>query len=307
IPLDYVRKKSDFLASLHFCHQIPDRLAKMKRENIPFNAMVTTDPVFENITTNLAKLPKRSEVWYSPVPTWNVFADVDDLPLPDVHVIQTPDEFVKTPSPVKASTSDKFTEAARQDAEDADIAFDLDDLEEMINEPNRKRYIEINTTILDGKILRIQDPKGKLLADVFTLPDHLTQKLIDAIGLIQAAMPGEWKDDTSAREAYRFLSCNYMYYARYGEKGHSAPTTAAHMDHVQRSHGGRVNLTQRTPHESKEMRDNAREYAILCDAYEEVFDYIRVTLQKRFPGEYEDLSIYCDVLPMNAASASYPF
>ncbi|KAK6988250.1 hypothetical protein R3P38DRAFT_2413723, partial [Favolaschia claudopus] len=135
----------------------------------------------------------------------------------------------------------------------------------------------------------------------------LTQKLIDAIALIQAAMPGEWKDDTSAREAYRFLSCNYMYYARFGEKGHSAPSTAAHMDHVQRSHGGRVNLTQRTPHESKEMRDNARDYAILCDAYEEVFDYIRVTLQKRFPGEYEDLSIYCDVLPMNAASASYPF
>ncbi|KAK7008325.1 hypothetical protein R3P38DRAFT_2441854, partial [Favolaschia claudopus] len=308
IPLQYVRNNSPFLTGLSFCHQIPQPHGQpTRRENIPFYSVMQTDSVFQSITTNFEVLPPRSPVWGTPVSAWNVFNDVSDLPLPDVHVIETPDEFVKTLSPVKASTTDRFTEEARAAAEDSDIALDLEDLEEMINEKNRKRYIEINTSFLNGKILRIQDPNGKLLSDVFTLPEHLYQKLKDAIALIQGAMPGEWKHDTSLREAYRFLSCHYSWYARYGEKGHTAPTTAAHMDHVQRGHGGRINFSQRTPHQSKEIRENAREYAVLCDAYEEVFDYIRVTLQKRFPDQYKGLSIYCDALPMNASSPCYPF
>ncbi|KAJ7609977.1 hypothetical protein DFH06DRAFT_924634, partial [Mycena polygramma] len=106
---------------------------------------------------------------------------------------------------------------------------------------------------------------------------------------------------------YSYLSCHYSWYSRYGEKGHDAPQDAAHMDNVQRDHEGRTNFGQRIPHESKEMLENLKEFAILAEAYTDIFEYIRIVLQKRFPDEYQDLSIYCDVLPMNAACPSYPF
>ncbi|KAK6995929.1 hypothetical protein R3P38DRAFT_2446719, partial [Favolaschia claudopus] len=308
IPLEYVRAKSTFLKTLDFHNSIPQPYGQpMKQEKVPFFSLIQTDPLFQSVSTNFAKLPTRSSAWSSPVSPWNVFTDVKDLPLPDVHVVETPDVFVKTPSPVTAKTTEAFTEEARLDAEKCDTAFDLEDLEEMIADRSRTRYIEINTSILDGKVLRIQDPTGKLLSDVFTLPPPLYDKMKDSIALVQGAMPGEWKEDESDRDGYRFLSCHYSYYSRYGEQGHDAPKDAPHMDNAQRDHGGRINFTQRIPHLSKEIRETPREYSILCDAYEEVFDYIRVTLQARFPDEYKNLSIYCDVLPMNAASPCYPF
>lgn len=103
-----------------------------------------------------------------------------------------------------------------------------------IQDDKREGYTEISASILDGwssyfstnvlwlilnrKVLRIQDPTGKLLAELFTLPPELRQKLKDAIALVQAAMPGEWRDDTSRRELYSYLSCHYSWYARFGEK-----------------------------------------------------------------------------------------
>ncbi|KAJ6455081.1 hypothetical protein C8R47DRAFT_920897, partial [Mycena vitilis] len=94
---------------------------------------------------------------------------------------------------------------------------------------------------------------------------------------------------------------------KYLSQGHDAPQDAAHMDNVQRDHEGRTNFGQRIPHESKEMLENLKEFAILAEAYTDIFEYIRIVLQERYPDEYQDLSIYCDVLPMNAACPSYPF
>ncbi|KAJ7169086.1 hypothetical protein C8R43DRAFT_876548 [Mycena crocata] len=118
-------------------------------------------------------------------------------------------------------------------------------------------------------------------------------------------MPGEWKDDNSLRQLYSYLSCHYSWYARYGEKGDNAPENI-HPDHLERDHGGRVNFEQRIPHQTKEILENLQEYANLADAYTDVFDYLRM-IMRRFPDVYKELSIYCDVLPLNAACPCYPF
>ncbi|KAK7000836.1 hypothetical protein R3P38DRAFT_2560277, partial [Favolaschia claudopus] len=197
IPLEYVRTKSMFLSTVNFCHQVPQRFGKpMIRKNIPFHSLEHTDDVFGSVTTNFAVLPARSRLWYSPVSAWNVFADPQTLHLPDVHIIETPEVFVKTPSPVYETTTEEWTKTARAAAKDSNIAIDLEDLEDMIKDTSRERYIEMNTTILDGKVLQIQDPDGNLLSDIFTLPQELYQKLKDAVALIQGAMHGEWRDDT---------------------------------------------------------------------------------------------------------------
>ncbi|KAJ7228003.1 hypothetical protein B0H12DRAFT_1030155, partial [Mycena haematopus] len=67
------------------------------------------------------------------------------------------------------------------------------------------------------------------------------------------------------------------------------------------------NFTQRIPYPSKDISERPAEFSLMADAFTAIFDYIRITLQQRFPKEYEQLSIYCDALPMNAASPAYPF
>jgi hypothetical protein len=84
------------------------------------------------IGSSFAKLPRRSSAWYSPVGPWNIFQDPEDLLLPDVHTIVTPANFVKTSCPVTASTTDEFTREQRDIAEDADVAQDLEELEELV-------------------------------------------------------------------------------------------------------------------------------------------------------------------------------
>ncbi|KAJ6471374.1 hypothetical protein C8R45DRAFT_1104347 [Mycena sanguinolenta] len=307
VPLQYVQQKSTFLSNVNFLHRIPQREGEQAVEYVPFHSLNDTDALFDKISTNAPNLPPRSLGWGETVRSWNIFRDARDLPLPTVRLITMPGDFVKSKCPVTRFTTDEFTAKARLEAELAEIARDLEDLEIKISDPNREIYIEVKSDIYHGNVVRIISKCGKVIADTFTLPAHLRQKLQDAIALVQAAMPGEWKKDDSRRLDYRYLSCHWSWYMRYGEKGHGAPQNANHLDNVQRDHGGKVNFSQRIPYESTDITDRPHEFAILADAYTEIFDYIRITLQSRFPNEYQELSIYCDALPMNSASTAYPF
>ncbi|KAJ7823638.1 hypothetical protein B0H14DRAFT_3730063 [Mycena olivaceomarginata] len=305
VPLEYIRNQAKGLTNINFHYRVPNPSTAEVTRKVAFYSLIEMDEILEKlIGSSFAKLPRLSSAWYSPVGPWNIFQDPEDLLLPDVHTIVTPANFVKTSCPVTASTTDEFTREQRDIAEDADVAQDLEELEELIQIANQgpDGYQDG-----DRNALRIQDPTGKVLAELFTLPPELRQKLQDAIALVQAAMPGEWKDDTSQRENYKYGSFHYSWYARYGEKGHDAPKDAEHLNNVQRDHGGRVNFEQRIPHESKDIKEHPQEFAILADAYTDIFDYIRVVMQRRFRNEFDELSIYCDALPMKAACPSYPF
>ncbi|KAJ6487210.1 hypothetical protein C8R47DRAFT_518002 [Mycena vitilis] len=313
IPLEYIRSKATFLNNIDFFYNVPQPKGALPViQRVPFNCLDKTDALFKDIITNFPKLPPRSPCWSKPVPAWTISTDPLDFPLPKVHKIEMPNIFQKTSSPVNSQTTEVFTTAQRLLAEGAEVVQSLQDLEKTILDENRYTedvppYIEINGSIVDSTtVLRIEDPEHKLMTELFNLPAELRQRLEDAIALIQAAMPGEWKDDTSLRELYSYLSCHYTWYARFGEKGHDAPQDADHMNNVQRDDGARVNFGGRIPHESREMLDNLPEFAILADAYSDIFDYIRI-LQERSPDEYEGLRIFADVLPMNASSPAYPF
>ncbi|KAJ7021638.1 hypothetical protein C8F04DRAFT_1313727 [Mycena alexandri] len=314
IPLDYIRRKCFYLEKYNFCYREPrDAPKKPKIRQIPFFSLIETDEVLESVVTNCPDLPPRSQCWNEPLPLWNVFTDPAQIPMPPLRTITSSLDFKKVDSPVTWKTTDEWTRQQRLIGKDADMCEDMDELEEMMGvlheedgqEPSR--YIGVPSNILDGHALRIEDCKGKLLAEVFTLPPELLKRLQDSIALLEAAFPGEWKDDDSRRELYAFLSCHFSWYARYGEKGHQAPQDAKHMNNVQQDHGGRTNFTQRIPHESKEMLQNLKEYSTLADAYADIFEYIRTVLEKRHPHAYEQISMYCDILPMNATSPAYPF
>ncbi|KAJ7022642.1 hypothetical protein C8F04DRAFT_971370 [Mycena alexandri] len=85
------------------------------------------------------------------------------------------------------------------------------------------------------------------------------------------------------------------------------PRTLATSTTVEKDQEGRTNFTQRLPHESKEMLENLKGYSLLAEAYSDIFEYIRVVLEKRHPDTFGELRIFADILPMNAASPAYPF
>ncbi|KAF7361488.1 hypothetical protein MSAN_01182100 [Mycena sanguinolenta] len=305
IPLQYIQQQSPFLSTIDFVYNVPLPQGQVPRvEYIPFDG--NTDSFFDKIPTNSPRLPPRSPDWKKMITPWNIFIDSTDISLPPVRVIKLPADFVKKACPVKERDTAEWTTREREIAKSADKAKSLDDLERMIHDPMRKPYIEADTSILKGEILHITDKSGKFIADLFTLPQDVRQTLQHAIGLVQAAMPGEWRHDTSDREDYSFLSAHCTVYTKYGEQGYDAPKDAEHINNVQRE-GIKVNFTQRIPYESKDIRERPREWTILADAFAAVFDYIRITLQKRFPNQYENLSMYCDALPMHSAAPAYPF
>ncbi|KAJ7456869.1 hypothetical protein B0H11DRAFT_1617531, partial [Mycena galericulata] len=105
---------------------------------------------------------------------------------------------------------------------------------------------------------------------------------------------------------FKYLSIHFSWYCRYAEKGHSAPKNI-HPDKIKKAHGGRVNITQRTPHKSKELLDQPEEYAILAEAFTDFFQILRVALEKYLPEDTRELSFYIDKLPLGASSPCYPF
>lgn len=49
------------------------------------------------------------------------------------------------------------------------------------------------------------------------MPAHIKKELEDSVMLVEAMMPGEFKDENSRREFYNYLSCHYTWYARFAE------------------------------------------------------------------------------------------
>ncbi|KAJ7735700.1 hypothetical protein B0H16DRAFT_1731120 [Mycena metata] len=314
MPLDYIRRNCSYLEKYDLCYrELGGDPEKPTIRPVPFFSRIHTDDVLQSLVTNFPDLPPRSECWNEPLPPWHVFTDPAQFPMPPLRTIKSVLEFKKGKSPVTWKTTDAWTEEQREVAEGTYMCTDMDDVQERMRvlheedgqEPTR--YIGVPSDILNGGALRIEDAKGKLLAEIFTLPPELLQRLQDSIALLEAAFPGEWKDEDSRRAFFAFPSYHFTWYARYGEKGHLAPRDAKHMNNVQQDHGGRTNFTQRIPHESKEMLENLKEYSTLADVYADIFEYIRIMLEKRHPDAYEQISMYCDILPMNATSPAYPF
>ncbi|KAK6989043.1 hypothetical protein R3P38DRAFT_2403674, partial [Favolaschia claudopus] len=87
-------------------------------------------------------------------------------------------------------------------------------------------------------------------------------------------------------------------------KGQSADV---HPDHLKKTDRGKVNIEQRMPRESKELRDNHEEYALLAEAFADFFDLIRVALKAYLPEKYDEIKIVADSLPFGGSSPAYPF
>ncbi|KAJ6617034.1 hypothetical protein B0H10DRAFT_1948715 [Mycena sp. CBHHK59/15] len=202
-----------------------------------FRNIVQLDTVFDSIETNYPKLPAQSLEWDSQtIPSWDSVSLPEFTTIPS-NTIKTPLAFKKTPLPFKHADRDTWTEQ-------------------------------------QSKPLFICDANDKLLSLVFTVPDAIHQSLEDAILHLEAAMPGKFREEDSWREKFKYYSCHYTWYNRFGEKGFTAPADV-HPNNICKDHDGRVNFTQRFPHQAKEITEHREEYDILSKAFHPFFEYLR--------------------------------
>ncbi|KAJ6479154.1 hypothetical protein C8R45DRAFT_797219, partial [Mycena sanguinolenta] len=169
----------------------------------------------------------------------------------------------------------------------------------------------------------IRDANGKLITLMLTVPEQYRLALQGALDKLQAVMPGELRNDNSKRDDYNFLSIHYSWYARYAQKvwssvvylvlllilfsqGHTAPQDT-HPDNLSKKNKGKCNITQQGPHQSKEILDNLKEYNLLAEAFTDIFEFLRVALEKYIPQDCCELSFYAEQLPLNASSPCFPF
>ncbi|KAJ6483357.1 hypothetical protein C8R45DRAFT_1001160 [Mycena sanguinolenta] len=314
VPVFHMRSTTGgYIHTLRLHRNVPVSNSNESRriDSFGFGDIQMVDQVFDSVRTHFPKLHPRSAEWNGgTVPPWKPLEDPERVPLPPVVTITTPLKFEKTTSPLKRKNRNKFTEEQRVIAMEAQTAESLDDLQELVDElhENGKRktdqHVGINSNILHGNALRLQDANGKLLSFLFTIPDEYKQQLSDAAQHIHACMPGEFVHDDSRREKFSYKSDHHSWYARYAENGTSAPD--AHPDNVSKNHGQRVNFQQRYTHRSKEMKDT-EEYTILAEAYSDFFQLLQLAVKKYLPEEYDELSFFVEHLPLDTSSPCYPF
>ncbi|KAJ7500567.1 hypothetical protein B0H11DRAFT_2189430 [Mycena galericulata] len=322
VPVFHMRSLEGYIQTLQLHYQVPLPVGQIPRSvSFGFQDWKESDSIFDRVVTEYPVLAERSSDWASRadewqtpsqcMPSWKPLEDPRRSQLAPIRLVKTPLRYKKSQCPVTKKNRDRWTEEQRKKAEHAIVAESIEDLDTKLADLHEGgttklgQYIEINSEILAGHALHITDANGKLLSLLFTVPLEYRQQLADAIMHIHACMPGEFKDDDSRREFFKYLSCHYSWYARYAEKGTTAPKDS-HPDNVRKDHRGRVNFEQRFPHASKEMR-NTEEYALLAEAYTDFFEILRVALKEYLPEETDELSIYVEHLPLDASSPCYPF
>ncbi|KAK7026565.1 hypothetical protein R3P38DRAFT_2705473 [Favolaschia claudopus] len=315
VPLKYMMSTPSAIQQLALSYNVPKGMGEAAETRIyTFSNVAALDAVFDSVQTNVWKLPQRAEEWNTPSKIdWPRLGDPRTVKLPALYKIKSPLKLAKSRSPLNKSNRSQFTQTQRELAKGCPIVKDLRSLEDMIKNDlhcsgklKPKSYIEINRDTIQEKSLMITDCDGKLMALYFSVPEEFRQPLADALGTIQALMPGEFKHENSLRPGFKYFSCHYSWYARFAEQGDGAPADI-HADNLRKDHTGRVNFDQRLPHQSKEIFQNPEDHALLAEAFADFFELIRVAFKHYLPEQYSELHIYADSLPLCAASPAYPF
>ncbi|KAJ7136484.1 hypothetical protein C8R43DRAFT_820696, partial [Mycena crocata] len=91
------------------------------------------------------------------------------------------------------------------------------------------------------------------------------------------------------------------------QQGHGAPADT-HPNNLQK--GLKVNFDQRMPYSTVQTSKKTIEYEAIVEVFSEALEFQRIEVCEFIrlnPGAYEEVRVFADVLPMNAASPAYPF
>ncbi|PPQ99501.1 hypothetical protein CVT26_008394 [Gymnopilus dilepis] len=274
---------------------------------VPFTANAAIPPL-------LARHVPEEDAISIPLPRWNSIPD-----LPDIVTINTgfcPD----LPSNTRVefsrlSEEDRFalTEELRGLAAKAKSPKDLEDftkkLKAQLKNGKRKvktQWLRLASSILDNKILRINDKEDELLALILPhAPDHIWKTALDNIELVYQDVLKEI--DTKAEGIQNhFPGFHFPWYGRLGKKNTSSQTSIDPAS-IQREGRQQTNSCTSIPRMAAEWSDHMSHYKRLVSVFAPLFKWIEVELKCLIPDTFQVLSHFVDILPSNEPSLVYPF
>ncbi|KIM44289.1 hypothetical protein M413DRAFT_25716 [Hebeloma cylindrosporum] len=207
----------------------------------------------------------------------------------------------------------RYTQKERGYVEHATKCTSLEDFQEKIvsqlssgSKSNRREYIKLLHKILEGQQVRVNDKNGDVMFIVIPdMPDDIRNPLLNDLEL---AHPDVLQaiDSKAGGEKAKFQHIHYQYWNRYHVNGNGAPSDVDPAA-LKRAGAKRFNTAQITPRTSMELQENCHAYEQLQISLEGLFQWLRITLEKLLPKEYEILSQYCDILPADGIAPAYPF
>ncbi|KAJ7038762.1 hypothetical protein C8F04DRAFT_1179434 [Mycena alexandri] len=301
LPINYILNRSSYVQTLQLRQKIPAHAGSpSKIVQFGLKDVTLSDSIFDQLQINVPKL-----------------IDAGAINLPSPVTVKSPLKLGSTKCPIKPSNENTWTEKEHILAGKAEKVTSVEDLQTRLNTHHKDehhkdgrlksgQYIEINSSILKDQALFTRDTDDNLMGHLFCIPKEYKASLIRVIDHINTILQGQFKDADSREKPFKYLSIHYSWYARYTEKGHSAPKNV-HPDKVKKKHVKHVNLIQRGPYKSKELLDKPEEYALLAEAFTDFFGFLRVTVAKYIPEDTRELSFYVDKLPLGESSPCYPF
>ncbi|RXW13148.1 hypothetical protein EST38_g12702 [Candolleomyces aberdarensis] len=147
-------------------------------------------------------------------------------------------------------------------------------------------YTILDTLLYDGKVVKINDKLGNMVAILFAdMPAELSKGALDAI---RSTFPNMIQVLDSSKEAGGFYSLHFSYYNRYAKKGTGTPSNADPST-IRRLGKNNVGTKVNIPRESKESEEWYEYKATLQEALHPLFEWISEKLKTLIPETFEDL------------------
>ncbi|KAJ7684852.1 hypothetical protein DFH06DRAFT_1313219 [Mycena polygramma] len=174
-------------------------------------------------------------------------------------------------------------------------------------------WIELMPSLFADKSLKIEVENSQpgtdpLILDVWgDTPPSLKDNLFRALNAAFSRR-GEglyYRNSKEDKGRKPFQAVHWVTYARSGTNGHDAPKDC-HPSCMARG-DKRINLHQIVPVESADIAQNRQEYKEVCDAYEDIFEWMKDTLEARHPDKFKILQITAEAIPHWRRSPVHPF
>jgi hypothetical protein len=143
--------------------------------------------------------------------------------------------------------------------------------------------------------------------------------------ILEHADPSSSKPCHSNKHGYSYDSIHFDTYNRFAERvviyfillvsrplidiccqGDESPDNV-HPHFLYRDGNGHSNHNQRATHLAKAIKDNPEQFQSITDILEGICKIVCDILQKHLPDAFDQLRVFCEILPLNHMPATYPF
>ncbi|KIM74023.1 hypothetical protein PILCRDRAFT_14754 [Piloderma croceum F 1598] len=292
---------------------------------IDFFDVESMDALFDGFQTNLFVLPRRSDIWSSVLalsdrsmhcsfeslsPSNSVLGE-----LREAILIVTPLILSDNPSPkIQPKQRRAWTKTERTKAESAAPAASIDHLKQLLkgaHEGGKRKqdsYVRITHSIFKGSTLKLCDSTDAFMGLVFSeASDIIRDSMAKLQAILEHADPSSSNLCHSDKRGYSYDSIHFDMYNRFAERVGDGSPDNVHPHFLYRDGNGHGNHNQRATYLAKAIKNNPERYQSITDILEGICKIVCSVLQKHLPDAFDQLRVFCEILPLNHMPVTYPF